>query len=250
MNPRAYYTLFMFLSAVTFLVVRRLQPRSLNNSGLSPGERAAFGLAAFVGGVLGAKLPFVFSEPSAFWQPEAWLGDGKTIVTGLIGAYVSVEVAKVMLGVRARTGDGYALPLACALAVGRWGCFGNGCCYGTPCDLPWGVDFLGDGVRRHPTQAYESLFHAGMAVVLLLAIRLDLLPTHRLKLYLIAYCVYRFLTEFIRPEPRGWLGLTFYQGAALALGAGLALQWALSCRAEGDRDGSVRTGLPLRSVRP
>src|SRR5947209_11495875 len=100
MNPRAYYSLFMLLSAITFLAVRRLQPRSLNNSGLSPRERAALGLAAFVGGVLGAKLPFVVSEPSAFWQPEAWLGDGKTIVTGLIGAYVRVEVAKLMLGVR------------------------------------------------------------------------------------------------------------------------------------------------------
>src|SRR5437763_8320785 len=185
MSPRAYYSLFMLLSAVTFLVVRRLQPRSLNTA-LPASERAALGLAAFVGGVLGAKLPFVFSEPSSVWRPEAWLGDGKTIVTGLIGAYSSVEVAKLILGVRARTGDGYALPLACALAVGRWGCFGNGCCYGTSCDLPWGVDFLGDGVRRHPTQAYESLFHAGMAVILLLAIRLGPFPTPRLNLYLTA----------------------------------------------------------------
>src|SRR5947199_10810094 len=124
MTPRAYYSVFMLLSAVAFLGARRLQSRSLN-APLPASERTALGLAAFVGGVLGAKLPFVFTEPAAFWRPEAWLGDGKTIVTGLMGAYSSVEVAKLILGVRARTGDGYALPLACALAVGRWGCFGN-----------------------------------------------------------------------------------------------------------------------------
>src|SRR5262249_57396209 len=140
--------------------------------------------------------------------------DGKTITTALIGAYLAVEVAKWRLGIDVKTGDTFALPLACAMAVGRWGCFFNGCCHGLPTDLPWGHDF-GDGVLRHPTQVYESLFHLGMAGVLALCLWRDLFSTHRLKLYLIAYGVFRFLTEFIRPEPPWWLGLTFYQWAAL-----------------------------------
>ena len=37
-----------------------------------------------------------------------------------------------------------------------------------------------------------------------------------IKLYIIAYLLYRFATEYIRPEPRLWLGLTIYQWAALA----------------------------------
>jgi prolipoprotein diacylglyceryltransferase len=58
-----------------------------------------------------------------------------------------------------------------------------------------------------------------------LMMRRDWLPRQRLKVYLIAYCCYRFATEFIRPEPAWLLGLTFYQWAALALGLGLAVQW-------------------------
>src|SRR2546423_15193047 len=116
MTPRGYYSLFMLLSAVTFLVVRRLQPRSLNTA-LPASERAALGLAAFVGGVLGAKLPFVFPEPAAFWRPEAWLGDGKTIVTGLMGACVRVEAAQVLLGLRPRCGTGFSWRWASALAL-------------------------------------------------------------------------------------------------------------------------------------
>jgi prolipoprotein diacylglyceryltransferase len=69
-----------------------------------------------------------------------------------------------------------------------------------------------------------------MAVVLVEVLRRDALPFQRLKLYLIAYGVYRLLTEFIRPEPAWWLGLTYYQWVALVLIAGLAIQWRFDRR--------------------
>jgi len=54
---------------------------------------------------------------------------------------------------------------------GRIGCFLNGCCYGSPCELPWsvlvhpdsGADYLG-----HPAQLYDTLMAFGGAVMLLL----------------------------------------------------------------------------------
>ena len=124
-------------------------------------------------------LPFVLGAAGAP-GPAAWLSDGKTIVAGLAGAYLAVEWAKRVLGVRVKTGDTFALPLALALAVGRWGCFFNGCCYGVETGLPWGVNF-GDGVRRHPTQIYESLFHFGMALILIEIARRDVLRYQRLS---------------------------------------------------------------------
>jgi phosphatidylglycerol---prolipoprotein diacylglyceryl transferase len=229
MSGRQLYTLFMLLAALVFLLVRRLQARSCPIQSLSRGKRLALALAAFVGGSLGAKLPFVLSSSGGWLSEDAWLADGKTITTGLLGAYLAVEVTKSILDIRIKTGDAYALPLALALAVGRWGCFFNGCCYGTATNLPWAVDF-GDGVPRHPTQVYESLFHLSMAGVLGLVIHYNLLVRQRLKLYLIAYGAYRFLSEWIRPEPTGLAGLTFYQWAALTLIAGLAVQWAVVCR--------------------
>ncbi len=95
-------------------------------------------------------------------------------------------------------------------------CFAGGCCYGTVTSLPWGVDF-GDGADRHPSQLYESAFHLRAAVVLYQFQRRDILPGRLIRVYFVAYCLYRFLTEFIRPEPGLWLGLTGYQWAALAL---------------------------------
>lgn len=227
MPPRLAYAGFMLLAAGVFLLARRCTPAPPAVARLPRLERVALVGAAFVGGVFGAKLPFALGpDPTS---GSAWLADGKTIVTGLIGAYLAVELVKLALGVRVKTGDGFALPLALALGVGRWGCFFNGCCYGTPTDLPWGVDF-GDGVRRHPTQAYESFFHLAMAGVLVVLTVRGTIPTHRLQFYLIAYAAFRFATEFVRPEPVYAAGLTYYQWASLVLAAGLAIQWWFESR--------------------
>ncbi len=228
MTPRLAYGIFMLLALAVFLVARHFTPKPPALEALPPWKRWLLALAGFIGGVFGAKMPFVVLYGDSWLQWfTTWLSDGKTIVVGMIGAYVSVEVMKLFLGVTVKTGDTFAVPLALAMAVGRLGCFFNGCCYGTPTSLPWGVPFtVGDQVRIcHPTQIYESAFHLIMAGILLLLMRTGLLLNQRLKLYLIVYGVYRFLTEFIRPEPAWWMGLTFYQWAALVLAVGLTIQW-------------------------
>jgi phosphatidylglycerol:prolipoprotein diacylglycerol transferase len=238
--PRLLYAGFMLVAAGVFLLIRWRIPKNPAVAALPLAYRFALAAAGFVGGVFAAKLPFLIgADPT----DVPFLADGKTITTGLIGAYLAVEGVKLALGVRVKTGDSFALPLAAAVAVGRWGCFFNGCCAGTETRLPWGVDF-GDGVRRHPTQIYESLFHLLMAAVVLGLMWKKWLTGHRLQLYLIAYSAYRFGTEFIRPEPAWWLGLTFYQWAAAVLGVGLAVQWAWEevRKANGRRQPAVDAG--------
>lgn len=243
---RAAYAGFMLLAGIVFLVVRWLQPVQPLQQ-LPRKTRWLVLMAAFVGGVIGAKAPFVASNwlggldnrdvesrmvasgdlenaGAGVLGLDNWVADGKTITTGLIGAYLAVELAKWLMGVRVKTGDSFALPLAAGLAVGRWGCFFNGCCYGNPTSLPWGVDFFGDG-PRHPTQLYEVAFHATLAVVLAVLIARQALPTQRLKLYLIAYFAFRFATEYLRPAPTWFAGLTFYQVAGLAMTGLLIWQW-------------------------
>lgn len=221
---RPAYVLFMLAAFAAFVLVKRFQQQPESLHAIEPFNRFLIGWSAFVGGAFGGKIPFVLFEPQAIWSLEAWLADGKTITTALMGAYLAVEFSKWLLGVRTKTGDQYALPLAAALAIGRLGCFFNGCCWGTPTELPWGVDFgLGP---VHPTQLYEVIFHALAAVVLWsLPGDAEWLRDQRLKLYLIAYCLFRFLTEWLRPEPQVLIGLTFYQLAVAAFAIGLSIQW-------------------------
>ena len=61
-----------------------------------------------------------------------------------------------------------ALPAFLTMAVGRWGCFLNGCCFGLVSRSPLAVHFPFDpgGVARHPTQLYYSA--SSVAILLLL----------------------------------------------------------------------------------
>jgi phosphatidylglycerol:prolipoprotein diacylglycerol transferase len=221
------YPWIMLASLATALALRTRTPQP---SGLTGRERAGIALGAFCGAMIGAKLPFALADWHALLDGRAWIENGKTIVFGMVGGYLGVELAKAMLGVRVKTGDGFAVPVAGAVAVGRLGCFAAGCCHGVATTLPWGVDF-GDGLRRHPTQLYEMAFHATAAVALATLQRRGALRGQLIKLYIIAYLIYRFATEFLRPEPVLALGLTGYQWACLALVPVFAALWIGDARA-------------------
>lgn len=215
------YPLIMGAALLTAIALsRRTQPAL----GLSRRERIGIGLGAFCGAMIGAKLPSALSDWQGLMSGRAWFDNGKTIVFGFVGGYFGVELAKALLGIKTKTGDSFAIPVAAAVAIGRLSCFVAGCCYGAETSLPWGVRF-GDGLRRHPTQIYESIFHLAMAFVLAYLHRRNLLRGQLIKFYFVAYFIYRFVTEFIRPEPVLAWGLTGYQWACLALIPVFAALW-------------------------
>jgi phosphatidylglycerol:prolipoprotein diacylglycerol transferase len=189
-------------------------------------QRWGLFLGAFCGSFLGAKLPYLLFN-ALHNVPDAGLFDsGKTILGGMVGGYFGVEAVKFALEIKVKTGDSFAVPVAASIAVGRLACFFGGCCFGIPTSLPWAVRF-GDGIPRHPTQIYEFFFHGGMAVLLWNLRERGLFQRQLIKLYILSYLVYRFLTEFIRPEPRVLQGLTPYQLAALAMIPLFAWLWRL-----------------------
>lgn len=223
------YAGMMALAVATGMVLSRFTQIRL---GLGWWERLGIGLGAFCGAMIGAKLPFVLADWRGMLSGAAWFSDGKTIMCGLVGGYFGVEIAKWALEIRVKTGDSFAVPVAAAVAVGRLACYVGGCCFGTATSLPWGVVFPAvDAQPRHPTQLYEFAFHASMAGLLLWFQRRGWFRGQLIKLYLMSYLVYRFLTEFIRPEPELWLGLTGYQWAALALLPLFAWLWVRDRRA-------------------
>jgi prolipoprotein diacylglyceryltransferase len=209
------YSLIMATAILGGFAISRLTQQRL---ALNPGQRLGIGLGAFAGAMVGAKLPFLFDSWEAFLSGAAWFGNGKTILTGLVGGYLGVEIAKWALGTNSKTGDSFVVPVAVAIAIGRIGCFQAGCCYGQPTSLPWGVVFSSvDGQLRHPTQLYESLFHITAAAVFLWLGSRNLFAENRFKLYVIVYAAYRFLTEWLRPEARIYAGFTGYQVVSLGI---------------------------------
>jgi prolipoprotein diacylglyceryltransferase len=126
---------------------------------------------------------------------------GKTIVGGLLGGWLAVEIVKKITGLRSRTGDLFVVPLCAGIAVGRIGCFVAGLgddTYGKPTHLPWAVDF-GDGIGRHPAQVYEILFLTLLAFALSRPLRLP--AGMRFRIFMASYLAWRMGIDFIKPQP-------------------------------------------------
>lgn len=163
--------------------------------------------AGLLGGLAGAALFQVLATAGAH--------PGKSVLGGVAGGYAAVALTKRRLGIVRPTGDLFALALAAGEAVGRWGCFLGGCCYGRPdADLPWRV--WQHDAWRHPTQIYLALGCAAIFGVLLLAPRRFRIPENGLwALQGLLYCPLRFGVEFYRAGDPLALGLTAAQWACL-----------------------------------
>ena len=182
------------------------------------------GVAAIVGAALGAKLGYWIEDPrNAFANFPDWrhLLEGKTIVGALLGGLIGVELSKRALGVRASSGDAFALPLMIGMAIGRVGCFLAGLddhTYGNPTSLPWGMDF-GDGVPRHPTQLYEIVFLLALAWTITRGAHAYAREGDRFRVFMIAYLAFRLVIDFIKPMPQVYFGV--FSGIQLLCLAGL-----------------------------
>jgi prolipoprotein diacylglyceryltransferase len=82
-----------------------------------------------------------------------------------------------------------------------------------------------DQLPRHPVQLYEAAFHTVAAVLLGAALQRQWCRGQLIKIYVVVYAGWRFLTEFIRPEIRLVAGLTWYQWASVVLMAGFGWLW-------------------------
>jgi prolipoprotein diacylglyceryltransferase len=105
--------------------------------------------AAAIGALLGSRILGLieYAPARGFNQHQllAFTGGGKTIVGGLLGGWLAVELIKRLAHIGSRTGDLFAVPLCIGIAIGRIGCFFAGLAddtCGTPTSLPWGVNLL------------------------------------------------------------------------------------------------------------
>lgn len=170
--------------------------------------------------ILGCILGAAVGNKAAHWiyhadhwhllKESPWLiFQGQSIVGGLLGGLIGVEIGKKFVGVTESTGDRFVTPILVGLIIGRIGCFITGLAddtYGNPTSLPWAVDF-GDGIPRHPTQLYDIGF-ALIALALLHHYKPLLARESGLqfKLMLAGYLLWRLAIDALKPVPYAYPG--------------------------------------------
>jgi prolipoprotein diacylglyceryl transferase len=180
---RAYAVcIIVGIIAAVIITSRRLTAR-----GAEPGIVLDIILFAVPLGIIGARIFHVLTHPSDYFGEgknflevfAIWNG-GIAIFGALIGGAVGAWIGCKLTGVRFWSfADALAPAMLVAQAFGRLGNWFNHELYGTPTDLPWGLEIeasnpafpigLEEGTLFHPTFLYEILWNlAGVAVLLYL----------------------------------------------------------------------------------
>jgi phosphatidylglycerol:prolipoprotein diacylglycerol transferase len=130
---------------------------------------------------------------------------GLTIYGAILGAVLGIWIySKFSKFNFAYLADLVAPGVILAQAVGRVGCTINGCCYGLPTSLPWGVVYTHPesyaplGMAVHPTQIYEIIYLLIIFGVVF-SLRGRLKPAGSLFLvYISLYSLWRVGIDFLR----------------------------------------------------
>jgi phosphatidylglycerol:prolipoprotein diacylglycerol transferase len=161
--------------------------------------------------VLGARLLYVIEHIEEFrrqWGSALaiWEG-GLTLYGGVVAGTLAGLVTARRLGLPMWiVADALTPSVAIGTAFGRIGCFLNGCCYGRPTTLPWGVRFPDElfaglefgNAKLHPSQLYfvfSGLFLFSLTSSLRSKLRV---PGHLFWLFILLFALIRIPLDLTR----------------------------------------------------
>lgn len=226
-NGLTVYT-YGFMLALGFVAAFILARMELARKGMDKDIAYDLAIFALIGGIVGGRAVYVLGHLDEYAkQPLAvfatWEG-GLVFYGGLVGGALAVLafVWRKRLPV-GKVADVMAPGLAVGSAFGRIGCFSNGCCYGLPTALPWGVTFSNPdsvaplGIMIHPTQLYEFGYNIlALALIWRLRKRIDK-DGVVFWIFVGLYGLFRFTVEFFRIRQIVLMGLGGSQLFSLAM---------------------------------
>lgn len=163
-----------------------------------------------VGAVIGARLAHVLFENLDYYLQNPikvfyfWEGGfvffGGFVLSFFFGLlFLKIKNKIVYIKIYMQL---YTPILSLIYALGRIGCFLEGCCFGKTCQLAWAVN------GRHPTQIYSSLWEFGVYILL---VTYESRNEHALKknperlfyIWMLLHSIGRGITELFRDDFRG-----------------------------------------------
>lgn len=231
--------------AVAFAAGIWLARREARRQGVHPERVTDLGLVVLVCSVVVARLTYVLLQWKYFAAHageivQVWTGGLSFhggLLGGVLGAIVYAKVSKIGFW---RLSEVCTPSLPLGYAITRVGCFLNGCCYGGPTSLPWGVTFHIAADRpeltapSHPAQLYAAALNLVLFAVLMRLRRRSHQQGQLFAWYLVGYSLARIIMEYFRRGVTAtvlWAGVTQAQVASgLLIVAGVALSLWLGRR--------------------
>ncbi len=207
--------------AIAVIVCSFLLSRDAHRLGISSDVVFDFVFWVVVSGIFGARAFFVLLNFQYFAHNPfeiimihkgglAWQG---SLIAGSVAAFFYIRKRDLPLW---KFLDVVAPYAALGQAIGRLGCFLNGCCYGK--EAAWGIYFPVHHATLIPAQLFDAL---GLFLIFLLlkGIQKNNQVSGRVfVLYLLLASAQRFVIEFFRADHDiVWLGLSIFQWVCLTV---------------------------------
>ena len=171
-----------------------------------------------VSAIIGSRIAYVLLHLNEFqgrWldtispiQSDGQIGiSGLVMLGGVIAAVISVILyfrwKKLSVG---EIADVLAPCTALGFAIGKVGCFFNGCCFGKESHLPWAMRFPPGSIAHyvmgntpiHPTQLYAITCYLLIFIILVKSEKNKEFHGFLFALFLILYGIFRFINEMFR----------------------------------------------------
>jgi len=219
-----WYGIMVVLAVVAVIAIAL---REAKRVGLAEDHIYSVGLWGIIGGIIVSRLLHVIDKWGYYMaHPGQIIGfEGLTVYGAVLGALLAVLiycwVKKISFWL---LGDVIAPGAILGQAVGRIGCLMNGCCYGLPTSLPWGVVYTNPGSycpldeTFQPTQIYHLIWNL-IGFGILWSLRRRLKPQGSLfLLYLALYAAGDLSIRFVRVGEPFRSGMFFNMQQAQLIG--------------------------------
>ncbi len=192
--------LAFFIAFRYYVFLRRNSTDTINTN-----NRLSIILGAALGALIGSRLVGFLENPFIDFSQENIIQvlNTKTIMGGLFGGLLGVELAKKIIGEKTSSGDLFTFPILLGIFIGRVGCFFSGInefTYGKETTSFLGM-YLGDGILRHATSLYELVFLVFLFFLLKQIKNKAVLKNGEVfKIFMLSYFGFRFFIEFLKPN--------------------------------------------------
>jgi len=213
-GPLTIYSYGVML-ALAIVVCSFLLQKEAKKKGINPDFIFDFVFWVTIFGILGSRIFFVFLNMSYFLENPleiimiyqgglAWQGG---LILGSMAGFVFIKKKKMPF---LQTVDLIAPYIALGQAIGRLGCFLNGCCYGK--EVAWGIFFPVHAATLHPTQLYSFASLLAIFFILKYSQKKNIASGTIFISYFVLSSVQRFLIQFVRADYDPiFLNLGFFQ---------------------------------------
>jgi len=196
------------------------------------------GIWVIISSIVGARIFYVWENHDQFTGPMGWWEAFKIWEGGLVyyGGLFGAVAAGVVWILREKWPTSHAFDLVAPYislgqAIGRVGCFLNGCCYGNV-DEHYGMVFPGgeDQLPHLPTQLWELAGDLSIFFLLLWARKWTIrYPWLTISLYGFTYGILRFVIEFWRRDWNKHYLIVFNSASQAVSGILIVVSFAAIC---------------------